>query len=220
MQKVIIIGSGDQAKVIFHEIINDKKIKVIGFGDENRKKNEIIIKFKNKNYKILDLEDISYTKKTKFIIGIGHNFLREKICNELYKKNKNIKFLKYVSKDSIINKNVKIGDGTIIMPGCVLNKGVRIGSHCIINTSSSIDHDNYFLDFSSCGPGVISGGNVIIEERSHVGIGTVIKNNIKIKNDTVIGGKSYVNKNCEPLKIYFGNPAKKIKKRLSNQNYL
>ena len=38
MQKVIIIGSGDQAKVIFHEIINDKNIKILGFGDENRKK--------------------------------------------------------------------------------------------------------------------------------------------------------------------------------------
>ena len=32
MQKVIIIGSGDQAKVIFHEIINDKNIKILGFG--------------------------------------------------------------------------------------------------------------------------------------------------------------------------------------------
>ena len=67
------------------------------------------------------------------------------------------------------------------MPGCVINNGVLIGDHCIINTSSSIDHDNIFCDFSSCGPGIISGGNVVIKERSHVGIGTVIKNNITIK---------------------------------------
>ena len=119
-----------------------------------------------------------------------------------------------------MNKNVKIGKGTIVMPGCVLNQGVKIGNHCIINTSSSIDHYNIFLDFSSCGPGVISGGNVVVGKRSHIGIGSVIKNNVKIKNDTVIGGKSYLNKNCEALNIYYGNPAKKIKKRVFNQNYL
>ena len=74
MQKVIIIGSGDQAKVIFHEIINDKNIKILGFGDENRKKNEIILKYNKTNYKILDLKNNSYFKNTKFIIGIGHKY--------------------------------------------------------------------------------------------------------------------------------------------------
>ena len=202
-QKVIIVGSGDQAKVLFHEIIHDKNINILGFIDENNKINKTIINFKKKRYKILNPDHNYFDKSIKFIIGVGHNFLREKIYKYLFKKNKRIKFIKYISKNAIINKNVKIGNGSVIMPGCVINNGVLIGDHCIINTSSSIDHDNIFCDFSSCGPGIISGGNVVIKERSHVGIGTVIKNNITIKKDTIIGGKSYVNKNCESLKIYF-----------------
>ena len=52
--------------------------------------------------------------------------MREKIYKYLFKKNKRIKFIKYISKNAIINKNVKIGCGSVIMPGCVINNGVLI----------------------------------------------------------------------------------------------
>ena len=65
-----------------------------------------------------------------------------------------------------LNGNVEIGEGSLIMPGVVINTETKIGKHCIINTSSSIDHHNYFKDYSSCGPGVITGGKVTIGENS------------------------------------------------------
>ena len=106
------------------------------------------------------------------------------------------------------------------MPGVVINTETKIGKHCIINTSSSIDHHNYFKDYSSCGPGVITGGKVTIGENSHLGIGAVVKNGIMIENNTIIGGNSYVNKNCNNSSIYFGNPLKLVKKRKESDNYL
>ena len=69
-----------------------------------------------------------------------------------------------------------------------------IGKHCIINSASSIDHDNQFGDFSSTGPGAILGGNVKIGSMCHLGIGSVIKNNININDKIIIGSNSYVNK--------------------------
>ena len=38
MKKIIIFGSGAHAKVIFHEIQNLKKYKILGFVDETKKK--------------------------------------------------------------------------------------------------------------------------------------------------------------------------------------
>ncbi len=38
MKKILILGSGSHSKVIFSEIINLKKYKIIGFIDENKKK--------------------------------------------------------------------------------------------------------------------------------------------------------------------------------------
>ena len=106
------------------------------------------------------------------------------------------------------------------MPGVVVNPGTIIGKHCIVNTSSSIDHDNRFKDFSSCGPGVITGGNVNLGELSHIGIGSVVKNNIKIGYNSVIGGNSFVNKNCGNDHFFYGTPIKKLKKKLIKDNYL
>ena len=44
--------------------------------------------------------------------------------------------------------------------------------------------------------------------------------NITIKENTVIGGNSFVNKNCSSYSVYYGSPAKKIRKRKKNSKYL
>ena len=49
--------------------------------------------------------------------------------------------------------------------GVIIKNGTTIKNIALINTSASIDHDNVFDDFSSCGPGVITGGNVRLENR-------------------------------------------------------
>ena len=181
MKKILILGSGSHAKVIFSEILNLKKYKLIGFIDDFEKKNKIIISYKKKNFKILG--KINDLKKIKFdcaVIGIGDNSKREKIKNKTEKIKKNIKWEKIISKNAKISINVKIGDGSVIISGTNINIGTKIGSHCLINSSSSIDHDNFFGDFSSTGPGVVTGGNVSIGKYSHLGIGSTIKNNITV----------------------------------------
>ena len=43
-------------------------------------------------------------------------------------------------------------------------------NHVSINTGSYIDHDNTFHNFSGTGPGVATGGNVIVGEQSFLDI--------------------------------------------------
>ena len=59
-----------------------------------------------------------------------------------------------------MSSSVKIGVGSAILANSFIGNGSEIKEHCIINSSSSIDHDNYFESFTSTGPGVITGGNV------------------------------------------------------------
>jgi sugar O-acyltransferase (sialic acid O-acetyltransferase NeuD family) len=230
-KKIVIFGGGSHAKVIFHQIIENKKYLFIGFIDDRKKKGELIYNFKKKNYYNLNsIEDLNLKgKKLKSnkvlnnitgIIGVGLNYLRKKIYDDITKSKKKIIWEVIKSNTSIISKDVKLGEGSLIMPGVVINPGTVIGKHCIVNTSSSIDHDNYFEDFSSCGPGVITGGNVNLGELSHIGIGAVVKNNIKIGQNTVVGGNSFVNKNCVNNHFFYGTPIKKVKKKLVTDNYL
>ena len=108
-----------------------------------------------------------------------------------------------------MSRRAKIGKGTAIISGSVININTNIGKHCLINTKSTIDHDNTWADFSSCGPGVNSAGNVNVKEFTHVGIGATIIENISIGINTTIGAHSLVNKNCKSNSVYFGIPAKK-----------
>ena len=184
----------------------------------NKKKGQTIIT----SPKIKILGKLDYLKRSKYevIIAIGSNHKRLKIFEQIKKKKIRVNWAKVISKDSIVSKNVVIGDGSMIISGSIINRNTKIGKHCIINTGSIIEHDNELKDFSSTGPGAKLGGNVKIGKLSFVGLGSCVKHNIKIGENTVIGANSYVNKNCVKNYTYFGNPAKKYKRRLKNQTYL
>ena len=222
MIKIVIFGSGSHAKVIFSELIKLKKFKFLGFVDDFKKKGEIIISLNKKNFYNLGSIKEVINKKNNFkgIIGVGLNFVREKIVKDIKKINNNFKFQKIISKDANVNSNVFIDEGSLVVSGATINTGTKIGRHCIINTSCSIDHDNIFNDFSSAGPGIVTGGNVEVGYQSHLGLGSLVKNKVKILDNTVVGFGSLVNKDCKKKSIYFGSPAKKIRQKKNNENYL
>ena len=51
-------------------------------------------------------------------------------------------------------------------------------------------------------------------------MGSIIKNNINISNDTIVGFSSLVNKDCDRNSVYWGSPAKKKRAKKYNENYL
>ena len=128
--------------------------------------------------------------------------------------------LSLIHPSSIISPRCSIGNGTVIMPLCVINSFSKIGNGVIINTRSSIDHDNCLKSFSSIAPGVSTGGNVYVGERSAVSIGASISHGIKIGSDVVIGASSLVNKNIDNNWVAYGTPVKLIRERKIGDKYL
>ncbi len=220
MKNIVIFGSGGHAKVILSEILKlNTKYKFFGFVDNSKKIGSTIVKIKKKKFKIINLEKIK-SKNVYGIIGIGDNYLRYKEFKKISGVFKKIKWESIISKNSLVDKNTKIGKGSIILSNTFISTGTQIKDHCIINSSNSIDHDNIFNNFSSSGPGVITGGTVHVDKFSHLGIGCVVKNNISIKENVICGGKSYINKNCKKNSIYFGIPSKFKKFRRLGEKYL
>lgn len=215
MKKIIIFGSGDHAKVVLNEILKLKKYNFLGFCDENEKKNKIVFKIKKKNFKILgnlnEIKKIVSKDRIYGIIGISENKIRKKIVRQTQNL-KNLKWESIISKDAKLNGNIRIGLGSFINTGTIINTNSIIGNHCSINTGSSIDHDCIFQDYSGTGPGVITGGNVKVGELGYIGIGSIIKNGVNIGKNTIVGAGSLVLNNCLKNSIFFGSPAKKIKK--------
>ena len=222
-KNIIIFGSGTHSIMIFSEIIKLKDYNFLGFVDDFSKKKKIVSYKKKSFFNLGGIEDVIKIKKSKRklcgIIGVGFNYNRKKIFNKVVKLDKNFKWESIVSKDCILNNNVSIGEGSLIMSGVIINTQTIIGKHCYISTSSSIGSKNNFMNFSSCGPRTVTGGNVTLGENSYIGIGSSVKHKIRIERDTVVGGGSFVNKKCEKESLYYGVPIKKIRNRKISENY-
>lgn len=222
MHDIIIIGAGSHSKVIYEELVNINNYNIIGFCNPLINASNKIKDFcKENKLKFYNSNSLKNLLKTEalFVLGLGNNYEREKVYKKCININKNIKWTKVISKNATISKSVKIGNGTVILSSVTIQAGTTIGKHCIINNSSSIDHDNSFKDFSSCAPGVLTGGSVSIGKNSFLGIGSTIINNIKIGNDTIIGANSLVLNDCKSNSIYYGSPVKLINKIDKNKKY-
>jgi len=155
-----------------------------------------------------------------FFVAIGDNFKREKVTEAFSNSNHKSRNISLIHPSSIISPRSLIGEGTVIMPLCVVNSCTEIGTGVIINTRSSIDHDNCLKNYSSIAPGVTTSGNVTVGERTFISIGTSVKHNINIGNDVVVGASSLVLKNISNNEVFYGSPAKFIRKRNKGEKYL
>ena len=206
-KKVVIIGAGGHGKVIADIITKSNDI-LVGFLDDNPDMQGQTI-FDGKIV-LGDTSEKSISKYTDcyFITGIGNNRIR-KIISE---NNLNLKWYTAIHPNAVIANDVKIEKGTAVMAGAVINTGTKIGRHCVINTCSSVDHDNLIEDFVHVSPGAHLAGTVKIGEGTWICSGVTIIHNISIGKNNVIGAGAVVIDNIEEENcVYVGVPARKIK---------
>lgn len=195
-----IIGYGGHSKVVqdVAKLNNYKKLVFyVNSVDSNQHTNNDLVIY-NYNYDSI-IDDT--------LIAIGNNLIRKRLSHNLIFS----KFIILIHPTAIIGKDVIIGSGTVIMAGVVIQPGSKIGKHCIINTSSCIDHDVLIHDFVHIAPNCSIAGNVVIDEGTFLGIGSTVINNISIGSWSIIGAGSVVIKNLKSKITAVGNPAKIIK---------
>ena len=202
-KNVVIIGAGGHAKVIA-DIITKSNDNVIGFLDDNL---DIQSKTIYLNKTVLGTtKDIDKYKEYYFIIGIGNNNIRENIANSY-----DLKWYTAIHPNAIIANEVSIEEGSAIMAGSIINTGTKIGKHCIINTKSSLDHDNIIENYVHISPGATLAGTVHIKEKTWICAGATIINNITIAKNNIIGAGSVVIKDINKEdSIYVGVPARRV----------
>jgi len=211
---LVIIGSGGHAKSVAN-VAKSCGYKVLAFvDDKNAGTNLLNIPIINSN------ETIKKYSDQNFFIAIGNNATRKLVSKEYKSKLPQANFPSLIHKSSVIGIDCEIDEGTILMAFSHVGPASKIGKFCIINTSSSIDHDCNIRDFTSIAPGVVTGGNVNVGSQSALGIGAVIKHGIDIGNNTVVGANSFVNKNVGNSVVAFGTPSKEVRSLEPNENNL
>jgi UDP-N-acetylbacillosamine N-acetyltransferase len=156
----------------------------------------------------LSFEDIKLNNHIEIALGIGNNEIRKKIFNKLISYN--FKVVNLIHSSAIILSNVKIGDGTIIMPNVVVSSYSSIGKGVILNTSSIIEHECLIEDFSHISINASLAGGVKIGNSTFVGMGASVINKVQIASGNTIGAGSVVIKDTKINQTLVGIPAKRI----------
>ena len=189
MNRLIIIGAGGHGKVIADNALKNGYTD-ISFVDDHTQGECMGFPIIGKSSEIQALND----GRTDFVMGIGNNVIR-KIVVEKY----NVNWVTLIHPSDQIAVNVSVGVGTVIMAGAVVNTCSTIGEHCIINTGAIVEHDNVMGDYVHISP-----GTVVVGQRTWIGTGTSVKNNIEICEDVIVGVGSVVVKDIKNKGTYFG----------------
>ncbi|MGD7043444.1 acetyltransferase [Jeotgalibacillus proteolyticus] len=217
-KNLIIIGCGGHSKVIVDIIEHMPQFRILGLIDDHPVRPSHF-----QGYPVLgDTASIKTIKEPVFggIIGIGDNWSRKRVADEIKKSNPNFPFVTIIHPTAYVSPRCHIGAGTAIMAGAIINSDVSIGEHCIVNTLGSVAHDCVIGDYSSIGPGAHLGGNVVIGDNSAISLGARILHGRTIGDHTVVGAGATVTKDFGDLSVVYGAPAKWIRPRLQEETYL
>jgi len=201
--RLLIIGASGHGKVAADIALKMNNWHSIAFLDDESIKNCMQFKVIGKS-----TDAFTYLDDSDFVVAIGNNVTREKIHEKLEAEDASI--ISLVHPSAVIGTEVVIGNGTVVMAGVVINCSSKIGKGCIINTSSSLDHDNVIEDFVHISPGANLAGTVRVGKGSWIGIGSVVSNNVHICNSCILGAGAVVVKDITEPGTYVGVPARKI----------
>ncbi|WP_062351713.1 acetyltransferase [Bacillus kwashiorkori] len=201
--KLLIIGASGHGKVVADIAIKMNKWQSIAFLDDDKG-----IK-SSMGLEVIGTSDDVFTHIDEYeiFVGIGNNATRQRIHEMLETVGASIPVL--IHPNAVIGEQVEIGFGTVVMAGVVINCCTSIGKGCIINTGSSVDHDNKIEDFVHISPGAHLAGTVKVGKGSWLGIGSVVSNNVNITSGCKVGAGSVVVKDISESGVYLGIPAKK-----------
>jgi len=189
--KKVLIGKGGHSTEVsigLHSI----GIMNISCYDEN----EFIEEYKNNYFNV------------EVMVAVGDSNLREQIVNRLPKE---VQYFSFIHPSAcVMDKSIKIGDGSFIGPYSILTTNINIGSHTIMLRGNSIGHDCNIGNFLSMMPNSVISGNNNIGNNFYIGTNSSTREKINICDNIKIGLNSGVVNNLNESGIYGGVPAKKI----------
>jgi sugar O-acyltransferase (sialic acid O-acetyltransferase NeuD family) len=218
--KLLVIGSSGHASVLVDAIELAGVYDVAGYLDDTLEQGT-----DRRGYPVLGgLNDAASVCGDQLIesvvIAIGDNWWRRKVFCDLAQKCPHLGFPVIKHPSALVAASAEVGKGTAILAGSHVGPGSRVGVFCIINTSSSIDHDCTMHNFASIAPGVFTGGLVKIGECSAIGVGANISDRISIGSHAVVGTGAVVVRDIPDLVVAYGNPARVQRPRPQGEPYV
>lgn len=190
----------------------DSGWQVVAFADSKPTQREF------KGIKVVREAELPWTGS--IVVAIGLNHIRKEVTERLTSQFPELQFATVAHPTASIGYQAQIGPGAVILQNATVGSTATVGMGAIINSGAVLDHESFLGDFASLAPGAKTGGRVRIGAESAISLGASVSHGVCIGPQTVVGGQSFVNKDLPENSVAFGIPARVIRSRQPNENYL
>ena len=144
-------------------------------------------------------------------IAIGKGSIVEKIVGKII--NPQIEFPNIIHPRVVFNdkESFQIGRGNIIQANCSFSCDVTIGEFNVMNGSVVFGHDVIVGNFNTFMPAIRVSGGVKVGNCNFFGVGSIILQQLTIKNYTTLAAGSVLMTKPKEGALYIGIPAKMMK---------
>ncbi len=152
-----------------------------------------------------------YDKPLSVVIAIGSCTVVGKIYSRI--DNDNIDFPNIIAPDFVVRDPLTfhMGKGNIIQGGCWTSCDVTLGDFNVLNGEVVCGHDVTIGNFNTIMPATRISGEVTIGDYNFFGVGSIVLQQIKIKNNTRLAAGSVLMTKPQEGNLYIGVPAKIFK---------
>ena len=195
--------------------LNKLNYEITAFVDDR----EIISTFKN--IKIINYVQLpSFHKDHCFFIALGDNFLRYHYVEKIKKIIPDSYFPPICDPSSNIDDDCILEEGLVIGPFCFIGNNCQLKKFNVLSSHCILTHDITMNSYNYLGSRITMSGYSSLGSYNSIFSHSVISRKISILSNVTIGTNSYVNSNIDKEGLYYGSPAKFIKKIKKNFSYI
>lgn len=209
MKHLIIIGAGGFGREVYcsatESIGFGNEFDIKGFLDPDAHKLDGFEGYPP----ILGVED-SYPieEDDVFVCAFGNVELKKKCCEKIISKGGS--FITLIHKTAYVSKNVRIGNGCIVLAGARIHCDVTIGDFVVVQPYAIIGHDVQVGNWSLINALADCGGMSKVGEMCTINTTAFILPLSKIEDGATVGAESLVLRKVKAGQTVLGVPAKPL----------
>ena len=207
MSRIIVVGGGGHAKVVI-SVLRRLPWDIAGYTDSRDRGAILGVARIGDDSALPGL--LEADPQMEAIIGIGKidtSRARLQLQDELAAAG--LGFPAIVSPQAVVNEEVSLGPGTVVLDGAVVNSGTLAGRGCIFNTNSTVDHDCRIGHDVHVAPGATVSGGVTVGDDCMIGAGATLIHGVTICPGVLVGAGATVVGDIAAPGTYVGVPARR-----------
>lgn len=203
MARVVILGAGKVADVIFRHLARAGEHEIVAFTcdagfipPDGRFHGLPVVAFDR-------ITDQFPPEAFSMIVALGYhdlNALRRRKYEEA--KARGYRMISYVSPRASAGDWLEIGDNCIILDNCVIEPGTRLGNNVVVWSGALIGHHTTIEDHAWIAGHATFGGSARLGASSFVGLGAVVGHEVEIGPESFLSAGALVTKCADPKSVF------------------